>query len=224
MTSPVPMASGRDADVYALDAHRVLRRYRDGADATAEAAVMRHLGALGYPVPRVYSVDHADMVLERLDGPTMLRALATGQLGPHDGGRQLAGLQTRLHALPPRTSTVPRSRILHGDFHPDNVVLTQRGPVVIDWRNTTEGPPELEVALSAVILAQVAVDDADDLSGPARAFLTAFLAHSSRNPLAMLAEAVSTRRGDPNLSETEISRLEQAASLIEVLSGGRWPG
>ncbi|KOX19908.1 serine/threonine protein kinase [Saccharothrix sp. NRRL B-16348] len=216
MTSPVPMASGRDADVYALDVHRVLRRYRDGVDATAEAAVMGYLGALGYPVPHVHSVDHADMVLERLHGPTMLQALTTGQLDPHAGARQLAGLQTRLHALPPRTSTDPRSRVLHGDLHPDNVVLTARGPVVIDWRNTTEGPPELDVALSAVILAQTAVGDAGDLAGLARAFLTAFLTHSG--PLAMLAEATSTRRGDPNLSEAEINRLDQAASLIEVLA------
>lgn len=54
----------------------------------------------------------------------------------------------------------------------------------------------------------------------ARVFLTAFLAHSGRNPMAMLAEAISTRRGDANLSETEISRLDQAASRIEVLSKG----
>lgn len=220
MTSSTPMASGRDADIYALDAHRVLRRYRDGADATAEAAVMGHLGALGYPVPHVYSVDRAEMVLERLDGPTMLHALAAGQLSPPAGARELAGLQTRLHALPPRTSTDPRSRILHGDLHPDNVVLTSRGPVVIDWRNTTEGPPELDVALSAVILAQVAVDPTDGIAELARAFLTAFLTHSGGTPLAMVAEAVSARRGDTNLSETEINRLDEAASLIEALSKG----
>ncbi|MEO6088376.1 MAG: phosphotransferase [Umezawaea sp.] len=160
------------------------------------------------------------MVLERLYGSTMLQALTTGQPSPHAGAHQLAGLQTRLHTLPPRTSTDPRSRILHGDLHPDNVVLTSRGPVVIDWRNTTEGPPKLDVALSAVILAQTAVDNADGMAESARVFLTAFLAHSGHNPMAMLAEAVSMRRGDLNLSETEISRLDQAASLIEVLSKG----
>lgn len=35
------LASGRDADVFAIDALRVLRRYRDGSEVTAEAAVMR---------------------------------------------------------------------------------------------------------------------------------------------------------------------------------------
>jgi hypothetical protein len=69
------LASGRDADVFAIDAQRVLRRYRDGSEVTAEAAVMR----------------------------------------------------------------------------------SARGPVVIDWDNAAEGLPELDVALSALILAEVVV-------------------------------------------------------------------
>ena len=35
-------------------------------------------------------------------------------------------------------------------------MMVSRGPVVIDWRNATDGAPDLDVALSAVILAQVA--------------------------------------------------------------------
>lgn len=221
MTSPAPLASGRSADIYPLDAHRVLRRYRDGGDATAEAAVMKHLGTLGYPVPRVYSVDRAEMVLERLDGPSLLQALITGQVTPRAAALRLADLQARLHALPPRTSTDPRFRILHGDFHPDNVMLTPRGPVVIDWRNTTEGLPELDVALTAVIMAQVAVDDAEDRAPCAHEFLAEFLAHSGHQSLLMLAEAVSIRRGDPNLGETEIAQLDDAASLVEALARTR---
>lgn len=221
MTSPTPMASGRDADVFALDADRVLRRYRNGADATTEAAVMKHVSTLGYPVPRVYSVDHAEMVLERLNGPTMGHAILTGNLSPQAGGRQLADLQTRLHALPPRSPANPRLRILHCDLHPDNVMLTQHGPVVIDWSNATEGPPSLDVALSAVILAQIAVngiDDIDDMAEPARALLQTFLAHSRRIPRTALAEALAIRHTNPNLSETETGHLDEAGALIETLS------
>jgi hypothetical protein len=99
-------------------------------------------------------------------------------------------------------------------------VLTPRGPVVIDWSNATEGQPELDVALSAVILAQVAVDGIDDIAGmaePVRAFLTAFLTHSDRMPLTMLTEAVAQRRDNPNLSETETGKLAEAVALIETL-------
>jgi hypothetical protein len=40
MVDPTPLASGRDADVFAIDAGRVLRRYRTGGDVSAEARVM----------------------------------------------------------------------------------------------------------------------------------------------------------------------------------------
>src|SRR5688572_23178822 len=43
-----PFASGREADVYALDAGTVLRRYRGGGDASREAAVMAYAASLGY--------------------------------------------------------------------------------------------------------------------------------------------------------------------------------
>ncbi|WP_016701041.1 phosphotransferase [Actinoalloteichus spitiensis] len=221
MTDAVLLAAGRDADVFALDADRVLRRYRAGTDATAEAAVMVHLEAFGYPVPRVHGVDHADLVLERLDGPTLLQAVVDGLVSPADAGRQLADLQAHLHTLPPRVATEPDWRIRHGDLHPGNVVLAKRGPVVIDWRNTTEGPPDLDTALSAVVLAQVAVDDDGPLAGIARAFLPAFLAHSRRDVLAVLEEAVAARRADPNQTDAEIAQLGRAAALIRTLAAAR---
>lgn len=157
MTVPRPLASGRTADVFALDGHRVLRRYRDGGDVADEAAVMTYLGGLGFPVPRVYLAQRTDLVLQRLDGATLLEALRGGQIGVAAAGEMLAGLHTRLHALPPRLSRDPAARILHLDLHPENVMLTAAGPVVIDWRNASEGPPDLDVAFTALIIAQVAV-------------------------------------------------------------------
>ncbi|MGW1028839.1 phosphotransferase [Streptomyces sp. NPDC002577] len=40
---------GREADVYALDEDRVLRRFRDGRPVEDEARLMRWLAAQGYP-------------------------------------------------------------------------------------------------------------------------------------------------------------------------------
>jgi aminoglycoside phosphotransferase (APT) family kinase protein len=224
VTGPSLLASGRDADVYALDDRRVLRRYRNGLDATAEAAVMRHVGALGYPVPRVHSVDHTEMVLERLDGPTLFEAMAVEQLTLADGARMLADLQTRLHALPPLSADPALDlRVLHRDLHPGNVMLPPSGPVVIDWSTATEGSPDLDVALSAVVVAQAAVDGIDNMhSGVtelAREFLVAFIAHSARTPRTMLAEALATLRANPTLSATETARLGDAAALVDSLSG-----
>ncbi|WP_405672253.1 phosphotransferase family protein [Streptomyces sp. NBC_01530] len=75
------LGSGRDADVYEIDEAWVLRRSRQGwGDAAAKGAVMEHVRAHGYPVPRVRLADctRTDLVMERLSGPTMLQALSAG--------------------------------------------------------------------------------------------------------------------------------------------------
>jgi aminoglycoside phosphotransferase (APT) family kinase protein len=43
-------------------------------------------------------------------------------------------------------------RILHGDFHPANVMLAQDGPVIIDWTNATRGSPEADFARTMMML------------------------------------------------------------------------
>ncbi len=41
--------------------------------------------------------------------------------------------------------------ICHGDFHPDNVILTARGPVTIDWPTASRGNPLADVARTTVL-------------------------------------------------------------------------
>ncbi len=179
-----------------------------------EAAIMSYVASLGFPVPTVYQARGADLVMERLDGRTMLSALIAGELNAVEAASCLADLHHRLHALPPRLSEYDDARILHLDLHPENVMLTSRGPVVIDWRNATEGPADLDVALSAVILAQVAVEKEHPLASPAAALLDAFLDCVGRNLLTMLDRALAIRRKDPALTTSERERLDAAAALI----------
>ena len=40
-----------------------------------------------------------------------------------------------------------RPALCHGDFHPFNVMLSPRGPIVIDWNNAHIGNPLEDVAL-----------------------------------------------------------------------------
>jgi aminoglycoside phosphotransferase (APT) family kinase protein len=57
--------------------------------------------------------------------------------------------QAALHAL----SQLPDGNALcHGDFHPDNIIMTPHGPVVIDWMTAVRGNPLTDVARSSVIL------------------------------------------------------------------------
>ena len=175
---------------------------------------MAHVSACGFPVPVVHEASGADLVLERLDGPTMLAALVAGGLGVDDAATCLTDLHGRLHALPPRTGAADQVRVLHLDLHPDNVVLTARGPVVIDWRNSAEGLPELDLALSALILGQVAVGDDHPLAPQAGALLTAFLDRVDSDLRTALPAAVSRRRADPALTASEVRHLDAAAALV----------
>jgi aminoglycoside phosphotransferase (APT) family kinase protein len=43
-------------------------------------------------------------------------------------------------------------RLCHGDFHPDNVVLTVKGPVILDWMTANHGNPWADVARSHLLL------------------------------------------------------------------------
>jgi uncharacterized protein (TIGR02172 family) len=42
--------------------------------------------------------------------------------------------------------------ICHGDYHPENVLITKRGPVVIDWMTACSGSPWADVARTSLIL------------------------------------------------------------------------
>lgn len=43
-------------------------------------------------------------------------------------------------------------RLCHGDFHPGNVMLTSKGPVVIDWMTACIGSPWVDFARTSMLL------------------------------------------------------------------------
>lgn len=220
------LGSGRTADVYALDESWVLRRYRDGADATAELAVMSYLSASGFPVPRIGPPSDpalpTDLVMQRLTGPTMAEALLAGTLTEAEGGELLARLLRDLHAIPPRLSQDPEDRILHLDLHPENVMLTPQGAVVIDWSTAGEGPPALDRAMSSLILAQVSLDPSFAAGERVRGLLATMLSRLACDggvPSGALARATARRAADPRLTARESAVLDEAAELVSALAG-----
>lgn len=114
------LGCGRDTDVYDIGDGKVLRRYRVDFDHSAEIGAMKHLHEHGFPVPRLFSADGPDMVVERVDGPTMLDALVRYPWRARRYGRMLAHLHRRLHAIAPpaelRTAGTPREAVLHHAF------------------------------------------------------------------------------------------------------------
>ncbi|NEB08555.1 phosphotransferase [Streptomyces coelicoflavus] len=221
------IGTGRTADVYEAGAGWVLRRDREVVgDAAAEGAVMEHVRAHGYPVPRVRPAGpvtpetdpRRDLVMERLAGPTMLRACLEGALTPEEAGGTLARLLRLLHRVPAYRSADPGVRVLHLDLHPDNVILTADGPRVIDWSTAEEGDPGLDWGMSAVILAQVAAGGGP-MGDPAGAMLGALLADPSGLTPGGLAEALRRRAANPTMSRDEVAALPAAEALIRLRLG-----
>ena len=194
------IAAGRASEIFDLGDGRVLRRFRAGGDPTREALVMEHARGHGYPVPRVFDVDEGSLVLERIEGPTMLGALQRRPWTLPSHASLLADLHRRLHeivapgALRPAG---PGDRLLHLDLHPENVILSPAGPRVVDWTNARRGDPALDVALTWVIAATS--------GGPSgRMFLRWFLRQFDRAELVRALPAAAGRRlADPNVTDRE---------------------
>ena len=197
---------------------------------------MRAVAVAGYPVPRVHRAAGRDLVMDLVGGPTLLESLARGDVAPAAGGALLAALHAELHRVPAPPGTLDLARadasgrgvapgrhpvVLHLDLHPGNVVLSPRGPVVIDWTNARGGPAALDRAVTAHILAEVAVAaDAGDPSMPrgvgplARGVLEAYVdAVGQVEPAA--ADRASVYRGaDPSLEVASRRRIPDARKLL----------
>src|SRR3954468_6555971 len=151
------IGTGRTADVFEHGPGEVLRRYREPRDTEREVTAMEFARAGGFPVPHARALNDTDIVMDRLEGPTMLDDLGRRpwRIGAH--ASTLAGLLRRLHAIEaPQWLPAPVGEgkaLLHLDLHPDNVIMTPRGPCVIDWPNAARGPAAADTAHSWIVCA-----------------------------------------------------------------------
>jgi aminoglycoside phosphotransferase (APT) family kinase protein len=192
------IASGRASEILDLGGGRVLRRFKAGGDPEREAGVMAHARAHDFPVPEVLEVRDDALVLERIAGPTMLRMLRIRPWRVSAYARTLAELHSQLHEIP-----FKGQRLLHLDLHPDNVLLSHRGPVVIDWTNARAGDPWRDVALTWIICVTS--------GGPGeRLFTRLFLRHAGRDEARQaLADAAAYRLADVNVTDAERGRVRK---------------
>lgn len=126
----------------------------------SEARTMEYLRSQGYPVPAVeeISADGTDLVMERIDGRSMVEDMGRRPWTIRQQGAVLADLHRRLHEIPPPSFLPPApvgsgDRLLHLDLHPLNVMISRRGPVVIDWPNAVRGDPAVDVAVAWMLMA-----------------------------------------------------------------------
>jgi hypothetical protein len=214
-----PLAAGRSADVYDLGGGRVLRRYHDrNRPAEREAEVTSWAGAHGVPVPEVFDAAGPDIVMEKVDGPTMLADVARRPWRLLGHAARLARLHQQVHAVPGldwlRAPFGDGQALLHLDLHPQNVLLSPRGPVVIDWEGAGRGPAEADLALCWVVVAMSSVPGSLWQRAVGRAgqrlFADAVLRDSGL-PVnaAWLAEAGRFRLQDPHLFPSEADRIRR---------------
>ena len=216
------IGKGRDADVYALDGGRVLRRYRHGGPTRREAELMGYLAERGYPVPKVYECTDDEMVMERVDGPTMLTMIQRRPLNAGAYARQLAELHNRLHEIAApewlERHASGGDRMIHLDLHPDNIILSANGPVVIDWRNARAGAPGADIADIQVIFKvfrpPVPWYARAPLSAASGLFVRDFLRAANDAPGPHLATIIAGRLATPTLLPKERAKLEAWAARL----------
>jgi len=218
------IARGRDAEIVDLGGGRILRRFSRPRPLEAEAVLMRYVRETGYPVPNVFDVHGGGMVLERVDGPTMLDDLAAHPWRVQRYARTLATLHRDLHRI--RAFEGLRGRfgrpahddvVVHGDLHPGNVILSRSGPVVIDWTSAGRGPAGADVADAWLVLACAQPAGGPlmrALAGALRGrFLETFLREAGRSEAAShLQLALEKRAADPHITSSEIAAMRTVAA------------
>jgi aminoglycoside phosphotransferase (APT) family kinase protein len=222
------LAEGRDSEIFEHGPGLVLRRSRDGRSLVREAEVMRYVADAGYPVPRVHDAGVGYLVMDRVDGPTLLDTAIRHPLRLGSYGRLLADLHQRLHAIPAPAGLpeagVPGDRVLHRDLHPLNVLVTGDGPVVIDWANVAAGDPAYDVADTWVVFAAAEVPGSRfdrALAAVGRGiFLRSFLRATDKEAArAAIPAAVENRLHDRNMSEGEKARMRRLAEKAAAATG-----
>ena len=141
------------------------------------------------------------------------------KLGDHL--RILADLHDQLHEIPGPDwlAVMPGGgdRLLHLDLHPLNVIMSPRGPIVIDWPNARRGHPMADVALTYALIRCGRIP----LPRPVAAALNALRAPVLRRTFAkryvgptfyrQVAEMAELKCFDKNMAPDELRRLRALA-------------
>jgi serine/threonine protein kinase len=226
------LASGRDGDIFEFAPGLVLRKTRDGRSIAHEARTMRYVAEHGYPVPRIEEVraDGTEIVMERIDGPIMMDAMVRPPWKLGDHLRLLADLHDRLHRIPGPEwlAAMPDGgdRLLHLDLHPLNVIMSPKGPVVIDWPNARRGDPMADVAVTYALIAcghiPLPRPVASTLNAVRTPVLRRFFAKRYLGPAfyGRVAEMAELKCFDENMAPDEIRALRALARKSRTKAPG----
>ena len=217
------LASGRDADIFAYGTGLVMRRSRLGHSMEREAKVMQYVAARGFPAPRVEDVraGGTELIMERIDGATMLDVLFRRPWTLRRNAARLATLHKRLHEIAApgwlESFLGGNACIVHLDLHPLNVILSPNGPVLLDWTNARAGAADADVAVTWLVLAAAELGDTGVPAVAVRIvramFLRAFLRHFDLASVrASLPAVAAWKCDDRNMRPGEIAAIQRVAA------------
>jgi Phosphotransferase enzyme family len=218
------IAKGRSAEIFEFGEGKVLRRLRGERSVPVhEPIVMRAVRGAGYPVPEVFDVDGGDMVMARVAGIDMVKDIERRPWRARRHGAVLADLHRRLREIPVDRAVLEAGQVpaaygtpevyVHGDLHPMNVILTDHGPVVIDWEGSRMGPRDADAAITWMLLEVGELDDVPwflrPIVGRVRSQLVrAFLAGVPKPSAATIRAACEYRlTRDQNMRPIEQERI-----------------
>ncbi len=225
------LASGRDGDIFECGPGFVLRKTRDGRSIEHEARVMDYAADHGYPVPGIEEVraGGSEIVMERVDGPMMMDVMAKRPWTLPRYASMLADLHDQLHEIPAPdwVTKLPDDgdRLVHLDLHPMNVMLSEHGPVVIDWSNAAGGEALSDATATYVLLtcpkmpAPLLVQLLAQLARVRRAetFARRYKGPAFDTRLAVMAEMKAL---DPNMDPSEVAACHRLADRARRRAGG----
>jgi len=188
---------------------------------------MTYLHEQGYGVPAVeeLSSDETGLVMQRIEGLSMVEAIERAPWTVRRHARTLAELHRSLHEIEApsflTSSPVGRGdRIVHMDLHPLNVLVGPKGAVVIDWANARAGDPNVDVGIAWVLMSAGQIP-----GGRVKTALLAwgrgllvneFLSGFDRGEVTrLLGEIVEWKAKDTHMSAGEIVRMWQLVRNVQ---------
>src|SRR5262249_24685871 len=197
------IGEGAFSDVHAWAPGQVVKLFKAGVPRRLswwEARMTRAVFAAGGPALEVFDEVTLEgrfgLVLNRLDGPTLLQITRSGAITFGQAGAILASVSLSLHKTPPPPDVIclrdsmggsllgivpkhiatgilalverlrPGDGLCHGDLHPDNVIMTADGPRLIDWLGAVRAPAAFDLAISHFLLTELAPEVTDDPERP----------------------------------------------------------
>ena len=190
----------------------VVRTSTRELDLSREAEALELMASTGFPAPHlVERLSGSSLVMERIEGPTMLEDLTSRPWTLNRHAKNLARLHKALGkiAAPSDWERVSEGdSIVHLDLHPGTIKLSNGKPIVLNWSRSSRGSSSFDAAVTYVILRTAESDNGRLarllISSLRKRFAKVFVNEfGAAEVFAQVREAAELRLLDLDLSPTE---------------------